>query len=142
MPTIRRQLIETGKVRWRFRDYPLPSHRFARYASHAAHCAADQGRFWEMHDQLFFNHSWAQTGRDPSRQFRDFARAAGLDARAYDACMDSGRHAGRIEASRQEGERLGVTGTPTFQVAGRLYSGGQGSDHFQRLADSLIAARR
>jgi protein-disulfide isomerase len=127
-------------VRWRFRDFPLPGHAYARYASHAAHCAGEQGRFWEMHDQLYFHHGWAQTGRDPARLFRDYAGAAGLDVKAYDACMESGRHAGRIEASRREGDQVGVQGTPTFAVGGRLYRGGQTSDDFKRLADSL--ARR
>lgn len=142
MPTVRAQLIETGRVRWRFRDFPLPSHRFARFAAHAAQCAGEQGRFWPMHDQLFFNHGWAQTGRDPARLFRELGQAAGLDAAAYDACMASGRHAGRIEASRLEGERLGVRGTPTFFVGGRLYSGGQNSDQLKRLVDSLTAPGR
>ena len=142
MPTVRTQLIETGRVRWRFRDYPLPGHRFSRYAAHAAQCGGEQGRFWQMHDQLFFNHAWAQTGDDPTRLFRDFARAAGLDVPQYDACMESGRYAGRIEASRLEGERLGVNGTPTFFVAGRLYSGGSTSDQFKHLADSLAGHGR
>jgi protein-disulfide isomerase len=142
MPTIRAQLIETGRVRWRFREYPLPGHRFSRYAAHAAQCAGEQGRFWEMHDQLFFNHAWAQTGRDPTRLFRDFARAVGLDVERYDACMESGRYAGRIEASRLAGERLGVNSTPTFFVAGRLYSGGSTSDQFKHLVDSLVGPGR
>lgn len=138
MPTIREQLIRAGKVRWRHRDFPLPSHAYSRFAAHAAHCAAEQGKFWEMHDQLFFNHSWAQTGRDPSRLFRDNARNIGLDVGAYDACMESGRHAGRIEASRIEGERLGVPGTPTFFINGRLYNGSRSSDAFKAIADSLV----
>jgi protein-disulfide isomerase len=129
-------------VRWRFRDYPLSGHRFSRYAAHAAQCAGEQGRFWEMHDQLFFNHAWAQTGRDPTRLFRDFARAVGLDVERYDACMESGRYAGRIEASRLAGERLGVNSTPTFFVAGRLYSGGSTSDQFKHLVDSLVGPGR
>jgi protein-disulfide isomerase len=141
MPTIRQQLIQSGKVRWRHRDFPLPSHPYARLAAHAAHCGAEQGRFWEMHDQLFNDHSWAQTGRNPSRLFREFAVRIGLDARAYDACMESGRHAGRIEASRLEGERLGVDGTPTFFVNGRPFRArSYGSDVFKRMVDSLIAA--
>lgn len=142
MPTIREQLIATGKVRWRHRDFPLPSHPYSRFAAHAAHCGAEQGKFWEMHDQLFYNHSWAQTGRDPGRLFRDLAVKIGLDARAYDACMESGRHAGRIEASRVEGERIGVNGTPTFFVNGRRWGGRNASDEFKRVADSLIAAGR
>ncbi len=136
MPTIRTQLIETGRVRWRFRDFPLPAHAYARYAAHAAQCAGEQGRFWEMHDQLFFHHAWAQTNRDPARLFRDYAGTIGLDTDAYNACMDSGRYAGRIEASRREGEQLGVRGTPTFFVGGRLLTG-QSSDDFKRVADSL-----
>ena len=142
MPTIRQQLIEPGKVRWRHRDFPLPSHRYARLASHAAHCAGEQGKFWEMHDALFNDHSWAQTGRDPSRLFRQFAVRIGLDARGYDACMERGGHAGRIEASRLEGERLGVNGTPSFFVNGRRFAGRSTSDEFKRIVDSLIAARR
>jgi protein-disulfide isomerase len=141
MPTIRQQLIETGKVRWRHRDFPLPAHRYARVAAHAAHCGAEQGKFWEMHDQLFYDHSWAQTGRDPSRLFRELAVRIGLDARQYEACMAGGRHAGRIEASRLEGERLAVNGTPTFFINGRLFRArSYASDEFKRVVDSLIAA--
>src|SRR5207302_525955 len=65
MPAIREQLIATGKVRWRYRDFPLPSHQYSRYAALAAQCAGEQGKFWEMHDQLFTNHQWAQTGKNP-----------------------------------------------------------------------------
>ena len=137
MPAIREQLIATGKVRWRYRDFPLPSHQYARYAALAAQCAGAQGKFWEMHDQVFFNHSWAQTGKHPRGLFRDFAKSFGLNLDDYDACMDSQRYAGWIEASRQEGEALGVGGTPTFFVNGRQYKGPPTSDAFKALADSL-----
>src|SRR5204863_6278477 len=103
MPTVRQQLIATGKVRWRYRDFPIPTHKYGRYAAHAAQCVGEQGKFWEMHDQLFFNHSWAQTGQNPTGLFRTFAKAAGADLGRYDACMSSGRFASRIEFSRQEG---------------------------------------
>ncbi|MGH7675986.1 MAG: DsbA family protein [Gemmatimonadales bacterium] len=143
MPTVREQLITTGRVRWRFRDFPLPSHSFARYAAHAAQCAGEQGRFWDMHDQLFANHSWAQTGRDPSRLFRDLARGVGLELDRYDACMESGRYAGRIEASKQEGDLRGVNGTPTFFINGRLLTTRSwGSDVFKRAVDSLTSRGR
>src|SRR5205809_778409 len=78
MPVIREQLIATGKLRWRFRDFPLPSHQYSRYAAMAAQCAGEQGKFWQMHDQLFNNHQWAQTGKNPRSLFRDFARASVL----------------------------------------------------------------
>ncbi|HXM38648.1 MAG TPA: DsbA family protein [Gemmatimonadales bacterium] len=142
MPTIKEQLITTGKVRWRYRDYPLPMHAYSRLAAHAAQCAGEQGKFWEMHDQLFYNHSWAQTGKDPSYLFRDFARAAGADLSRYDACMKSGRYAARIEFSRQEGEQRLVDGTPTFYINGVKYIGRNNSDAFKAAVDSAIARRK
>jgi protein-disulfide isomerase len=95
-----------------------------------------------MHDQLFSNHGWAQTGRDPSGLFRDLARAVGVDLARYDACMESGRYASRIEFSRQEGEQRGVNGTPTFYVGAREYAGHSTSDGFKALVDSLTAHRQ
>src|SRR5947207_2505728 len=66
-------------------DAPRDLHSFPTrrssdlYAALAAQCAGEQGKFWEMHDQLFNNHQWAQTGKNPRSLFRDFARAIGLD---------------------------------------------------------------
>src|SRR5690348_3470436 len=137
MPVIREQLIATGKVRWRFRDFPLPTHQYSRYAALAGQCAGEQGKFWELHDRLFDQHQWAQTGKNPRSLFRDFAREAGLDLDKYDACMDGQRYAGRIQASVQEGEAAGVRGTPSFYVNGRPYEGRSTSDDFKALADSL-----
>lgn len=142
MPTIKEQLVNSGKVRWRYRDFPLPIHKYSRFSAHAAQCAGAQGRFHEMHDQLFYHHQWAQTGKDPSRLFRDLAQATGVDLDAYDQCMESGQFAARIEFSRQEGDQLMVNGTPTFFANGkpaftnlrRLPT----SDDFKRLADSII----
>jgi len=142
MPTIREQLVATGKVRWRARDYPLSIHKYSRFAAHAAQCAGEQGKFWEMHDQLFSNHSWAQTGRDPSGLFRRLAEAAGLDLGKYDECMQSGRYAGRIQASLEEGERVHVNGTPTFYINGRMVPNVPNSDGFKELVQQAIAARK
>lgn len=142
-PTIREQLIATGKVRWRIRDYPLriPAHPNARYAALVAQCAGEQGKFWPMADSLFMHHNWAQTGQDVSGLFRGFAQGVGLDMAKFDACVQEQRYAGRIAASYQEGEQLGVNGTPTFYVNGRSYEGRATSDGFQSYVDSLIAHR-
>ena len=142
MPSIKDQLITTGKVRWRFRDYPLAIHQFSRLSAHAAQCAGEQGKFWEMHDQLFYHHQWAQTGKDPSQLFRTFAQAVGADLGRYDTCMSSGRYAGRIEFSRQEGEQRLVDGTPTFFINGVMYRGRNNSDAMKAAVDSAAAAGR
>ena len=140
MPDVREQLINTGKVRWRFRDFPI--HEYSRYAALAAHCAGEQGKFWEMHDQLFYHHQWAQTHKKPRGLFRDFAKQIGLDGDKYDACMDSQRYAGRIEASRLEGEAAGVTGTPTFIMNGHRFAARPTSDALKATVDSLISSRK
>jgi protein-disulfide isomerase len=142
-PTIREQLIATGKVRWRIRDYPLriPQHPNARYAALAAECAGEQGKFWPMADSLFTHHSWAQTGQDVSGLFRGFAQGVGVDVPKYEACMQSQRYAGRVAASYQEGGQLGVNGTPTFFVNGRPYEGRATSDGFKAVVDTLLAHR-
>ena len=141
MPTIKEQLINTGKVRWRYRDFPLPIHKYSRFSAHAAQCAGAQGRFVEMQDQLFYSHQWAQTGKDPSRLFRELAKNAGVELTGYDQCMQEGRYAQRIEFSRQEGDQRLVNGTPTFFANGtqlnfrRLPT----SDDFKAVVDSIIA---
>jgi len=142
MPVVRQQLIATGKVRWRFREFPLSSHKYSRLAALAAQCAGEQGKFWEMHDQIFTHHEWAQTGKDPSGVFHGSAKDIGLDLARYDACVESQRYAGRVEASYQEGEARDVQATPTFFIDGRKFQGNPTSDAFKALVDSLIAARR
>jgi protein-disulfide isomerase len=142
MPEVRTQLISTGRVQWRFRDFPLSSHEYSRFAALAAQCAGEQDKFWEMHDQLYFNHQWAQRGKNPSGLFRGFGKTIGLDTDRYDACMDSKRYADRVEESRMEGEALGVDHTPSFYVNGRPFSGKPTSDALKAVVDSLTAPRK
>jgi protein-disulfide isomerase len=139
MPTIEERLIATGRVRWRYRDFPLEQHRHARPAAHAAACADEQGKYWEMNHRIY---SWEPQWpfkRDATGVFRDFAKAIGLDLGAYDACMQTARYAGRLQASLIEGQRAGVGSTPTFLLNGRLYPGGEAVhyDMLKALLDSL-----
>ncbi len=139
-PAVQRQLIQSGTVRWRYRDYPLNGHPHARLAAHAAACADEQGRYWEMHGAIYQGQgNWSRES-EPSGTFRDYAKLVGLDVAAYNACMQSAKYAGRIQASYEEGNRIGVGSTPTFLIGGRLYEGVQNSDKVQHLADSLAGA--
>lgn len=139
-PDIVRQLVETGKVRWRYRDFPLSSHAFSRLAAHSAACADDQGRYWEQHASIYQGQSnWAREA-EPSGTFRGYAERIGLDLKAYDECMMSAKYAGRIQASYDEGVRVGVNGTPTFLIGDRLYGGLSNSDALKALVDSLTPA--
>ena len=136
MPTIEERLIRTGRLRWRYRDFPLQQHQFARAAAHSAACADEQGKYWEQHDRIYQGQGeWARG--DAEEHFRNYARDVGLDLGRYDDCMESGKYAGRIQASFEEGTRLGVGSTPTLLVGDRLYRGRIDSDAIVRLVDSL-----
>ncbi len=121
-PAVRQQLIETGIVRWRYRDFPLDMHPNARVAAHAAACANDQGKFWAMHDALYQHQAEWSPMKNAAAAFSDYAKAAGLDVSPYDQCMRDAKYAGRIQASYDEGLKVGVSGTPNFLIAGRLYT--------------------
>jgi protein-disulfide isomerase len=141
MPTIRQKLIESGRVRWRFRDFPLQQHRHSRLAAHAAACADEQGKFWAMHDRIFEQQpEWAEE-RDATALFRRYAVEVGLDPAKYDDCMSAAKYAGRIQGSYEQGIRLGVASTPTLFVGGRLYQGRFDSDAIVRFTDSIAAGR-
>ena len=137
-PAVRQQLIETGLVRWRYRDFPLEGHPHARLAAHAAACASDQGRFWEMHDVIYMRQAEWSPVRNATGKFSDYAQEAGLDVGRYDECMESAKFAGRIQASVMEGSKLGVNGTPTFLIGGRLHNIILSSDSIKALVQAQL----
>lgn len=110
-PKIRKDYIDSGKVRFVFRDYPLSFHKNALRAAEAAACAADQGMFWEIHD-LLFKHQDQLTDEDLKR----YGKEAGLFMNDFNFCLESGKNAGEIRKDIQDGKRAGVTGTPSFFV--------------------------
>jgi protein-disulfide isomerase len=141
MPTIEERLISTGRLRWRYRDFPLQQHSFSRLAAHSAACADEQGKYWEQHDRIYEGQAEWAAARDAGPIFRRYAQADGLDLGRYDACMKAGKYAGRIQASVNEGVQVGVNSTPTLLVGGRLYRGRFDSDAITKQVDSLAPRR-
>jgi protein-disulfide isomerase len=141
MPTIEERLINTGRLRWRYRDFPLQQHPFSRLAAHSAACADEQGKYWEQHDRIYEGQAEWAAARDAGPMFRRYAQAGGLDLGRYDACMKTGKYAGRIQASVNEGLQVGVNSTPTLLVGDRLYRGRFDSDAITKLVDSLAPRR-
>jgi protein-disulfide isomerase len=133
-PTLKRIAEVYGdKVRIAFRDYPLPIHPHAPKAAEAAACAADQGKFWEMHDKLF--------GASPKLEVADLKRYAGevgLDSASFDACLDDGRHAASVKANIAAGSGYGVNATPAFFINGRLVSGALPFERFAEIIDDEL----
>ena len=141
MPTIEERLINTGRLRWRYRDFPLQQHSFSRLAAHSAACADEQGKYWEQHKRIYEGQTEWAAARDAAPIFRRYAQAGGLDLGRYDACMKAGKYAGRIQASLNEGIQLGVNSTPTLLVGDKLYRGRFDSDAITKLVDSLAPRR-
>ena len=141
MPTIEERLIKTGRLRWRYRDFPLQQHPFSRLAAHSAACADEQGKYWEQHNRIYEGQADWAAARDAGPVFRRYAQADGLDLGRYDACMKAGKYAGRIQASLDEGIQAGVNSTPTLLVGNRLYRGRFDSDAITKLVDSLAPRR-
>jgi protein-disulfide isomerase len=110
-PEIRKKYIETGKVRFISRDFPLDFHANAANAAEAARCAGDQNQFWEMRDRLVAN---------PSKLSEtDLAAHAGairLDSAEFRKCLDSGKHRSAVQQDMAEAARLGIQGTPSFVI--------------------------
>ncbi|MEO6528111.1 MAG: thioredoxin domain-containing protein [Gemmatimonadaceae bacterium] len=140
-PDIRTNLINTGKIRLRFMDFPLPMHRNTWDASLAAACANDQGKFWEMHDQIFTNQDrWnGETTSKPRPVLANMAKGLGLDMSKYDACVKDETHRAKVQSHLQESERRGVSQTPSFLIAGSLVAGAIPYDAFKKLVDDALA---
>jgi protein-disulfide isomerase len=139
-PDVKARLIDTGLMRFRYRDYPWDNlHKHPRVAAHAAACANDQGKYWEVTEAMFRQQTDYAMAANPMPVLSDIMKTAGLDLGAWHDCMKSAKYAGRIQASLDEGNKVGVTGTPSFVIGGRLYSG-ISSDSMVALVKSLAAS--
>ena len=138
-PYVKERLVQSGKVRWVFRDFPLTQHQWARLAAHATACGQEQNKYWELQEEIFATQPEWQFSRDAGPMFRTGAQKVGMDVSAYDECMNSLKYAGRIQAASAEGIRLGVGSTPTFIIGGRLYPGIIPYDRLRAIVDSLSA---
>jgi len=126
-----------GKLKLVYRDYPLPSHNLAPKAAEAAHCAGDQGKYWEMHDRLF-----AAAPKLEVTDLKGYARELKLDEGRFTKCLDSGEKAKVVADHFKAGNDAGVRGTPAFFINGRLISGAQKLEAFTALVDAELAARK
>ncbi len=134
-PTLKRVRETYGdKVRVVWKDFPLTQiHPQAFKAAEAGHCAAEQGKFWELHDQMFGN----QQALQPD-SLKKYAADIGLDATKFNACLDSSKYAERVRNGVAAGSSLGVNSTPTLYINGRLLQGAQPYETFAALIDEEL----
>ena len=141
-PDIRKGFIQTGKVSWRYFDFPLPMHKNTWDASNAAACADEQGKFWPMHDMLFANQDrWnGEATSSPKGEFKGYAQQLGLDVPKWEACYDADRYRSRVASNRAEAERRHIESTPTFIIGGKMVPGALDYDKFVKYVDDAEKA--
>lgn len=108
---LKKNYIDTGKVRFYSRDLPLDFHPNAFRAAEAARCAGEQGQFWRMRDVLASNPS-----KLSAEQIHGYAEEIKLDGAKFKACLESGKFKKAIEDDVKAAQALGVNGTPSFIV--------------------------
>jgi protein-disulfide isomerase len=137
-PDVRKRIVDAGLASYRYFDFPLPMHKNTWFASEAAACANDQGRFWEMHDRLFQGQDqWnTEATSNPTRVFEGYAKDLGMDVAKWRTCYDTQAHLRDIQANRAEGDRRKVAQTPTFIVGDREVAGVIPYDQLKAMVDS------
>ena len=141
-PQIKKDYIDTGKIKYIVRDFPLTQiHPYAQKSAEAANCALEQNKFWEYHDTLFKN----QTALLPDN-LKQYAGTLGLNANQFNSCLESAKMADKISKSLSDGAKYGVNGTPASfvgvssgnTVKGVLISGAQPFDAFKTAIETAL----
>ncbi len=142
-PVLKREYIDTGKIRYVFRDFPLSSiHQEAGKAHESARCAGEFNQYWEMHDALFQNQKDLTV---PS--LKQYAANIGLDPTTFEACLDSGKYQADIQQDVDDGGAAGIRGTPSFfigksgpgdSITGTIVRGAQPLANFQTIIEQLL----
>lgn len=123
------------KVRWVFKDYPLKKHKYAEGAAEAAHCAAEQNRFWDLQNVLY---SLPEEDLGPDRLVQH-AVELGLNKDQFSQCLNSGKYKASVEKDIEEGKAVGVDSTPAFFINGRISVGGPPLEQFKALIEEELA---
>jgi protein-disulfide isomerase len=140
-PSIVQNLIDTGKAKlvWRDFDYYGPD---SFQASYAARAAGEQGKFWQYYNILFSNQGTVNSGWANKTNLVGFAMQLGLDMTRFNQDFNSGNYTSIVADNKSVGQKLGVSGTPTFFVVGATghiitIVGGQPYSVFQQAVNSV-----
>ncbi|MGA2488647.1 MAG: DsbA family protein [Anaerolineales bacterium] len=125
-----------NQIRFVYRDLPLPMHSEAEPAAEAADCAGEQGAYWKYHDALYGQ----QYGLNRAA-YEHYASDLGLDGKAFAACLDSRRYQSEVEADANDAAKVGLTGTPSFVINGRILIGALPFSDFKTVIDEELAAK-
>jgi len=132
---IKSKYIDTGKVKFVYRDFPLAFHPQAEPSAIAANCAGMQGKYFEFHDKIFDNGGAAGRG---SADYKRWAQELSLDVAAWESCLNDPQQKLEIQKDMQDGAAVGIRGTPGFIINGQLVSGAQPFSVFEQIIESQL----
>ena len=137
---IKKEYVDTGKIKFVFRDYPLPFHPAGQVSAESAECADEQGKFWEMHDKIFQEQTKQGTGTVTYgvTELKKWASQIGLDSAKFNQCLDSGKYKSEVEKDLADGSAYGVSGTPTLFINGKPVVGAQPFSVFKAVIDDEL----
>jgi len=140
LPLIKSTYIDTGKVRFVYRDFPLSFHPGAQVAAEAAECAEDQGKYWEMHDKIFQEQDKQGQGtiQFSKTDVVKWAGQVGLNMGQLNQCLDAGKYRAEVNNDLAAGTAAGVSGTPSFFINGKLLVGAQPFSAFQEIIEQEL----
>ncbi|MEK6865327.1 MAG: DsbA family protein [Thermoproteota archaeon] len=146
LPLILEQYVETGKVKFVYRDFPIQnSHPNAMPAAAASECAHEQDKYWEYHDALFENQGvWNNVEITSAiTVFKEFATELDLNQEQFNSCLDSGKYIEEVSNDLRDGKDYGVTGTPGFFIGNEemgfvKLNGAQPFEAFKSVIDSQL----
>ncbi len=140
LPKIIEQYVNTGKVRFVYRDFPLTQiHPNAGLAALAAECADEQNSFWPYHDLLFERQGEWASSSNAQAVFEGYARELGLDVSQFSECLSSQRYAEEVLKDLRDGVSYGVKGTPAFFINGEKLEGAWPFGKFKDVIDAALA---
>ena len=142
-PQIVDAYIATGQVHFTYVPYGPGGTwigRESEASARAAYCAGDQGKFWEYKDYLFANHTGENVGDFTDQRLEAFAGALGLNMDDFRSCYNSSKYDEKLQQGIAEGQSLGIGGTPSFTINGKIVTGAQPFSEFQREIDAALAA--
>jgi len=149
LPLIQKNYIDTGKVKFVYRDYPIQSlHPNGAFpAALASECADEQGMFWEYHDKLFQNQkNWERLGtEDVVNVLKAYAEELGLNTNQFNDCLISAKYLDEVQKDLNDGLSYGVTGTPGFFIGNEedgyiKVTGAQPYSVFQNVLDQMLVS--
>jgi len=132
-PVIKREYINSGKVKFTYRDFPLNFHAQAKAAAIACECAGKQNKYWDMFDKLSTTDSFTDDA------LKGFAEDIGLNTKIFNSCLDKKETKTNVEKDMKDGQGYGVRGTPAFFVNGRYISGAAPFATFKTIIDEELA---